>query len=112
MRELKIATMAGLLGVLVSIGMLSLWYSIPQPIGEETRKTFLVFANLIWPASHTMINGTVPSNPRTPYYRCYVPWFRTPLINGFIYSLVGFLAAALIRVTRVQMNGFRSAKFR
>jgi len=112
MRELKMAAIAGLLGILVSIGMLWLWYSIPQPISEETRKMFLVFADLIWPASHTMINGTVPSNPKTPYYGYYVPWLKTPLINGVIYSLVSFVAALLIRVRRGQIHVLRSPKVR
>jgi hypothetical protein len=109
-KELRIAMIAGVLGILVSAGTLSLWNSMPQPVSEEARKTFLLFANPIWPAWHTMIDGTVPSNPMTLYYRYYVPWVRTPLINGLIYSVVALVAAVCLRVAKSQMIFARSPK--
>ncbi len=92
--------------------MLFLWTSLPQPIGEQTHKTFLAVGNFIWPAWHTMINGTVPSNPRTFYYHYYVPWIRTPIINGLIYSLAAVIVAVSLRLTRIPIDFSRSPNLR
>jgi hypothetical protein len=47
-----------------------------------------------------MFKGTVPSNPMTFYYHYYVPWIRTPFINGVIYAGVALVMAFLVRILR------------
>jgi hypothetical protein len=100
LREVKVAIVAAFLGVFVSFSMLALWESMPQPISEPTRETFLQIASLLWPAWRTMFKGTVPSNPMTFYYHYYVPWIRTPFINGIIYAGVAFGIALMVRMLK------------